>query len=341
MTAVAAAAALLRACGRHPLAAELARGLREAGLDEGARVLLATSGGADSTALLALAAGLARSGRVEPAAAHVDHGLRAASAAEGDAVAAHCARLGVPMLRRTLALEPGAGLADRARAARYDALAEMASQWGTPVVLTAHHADDQLETLLLAIARGSGLRGLGGMPARREDARGIALVRPLLQVPRAALREACAALGLAWCEDPTNVDERTARGLLRAQVLPSLESLAPGAGTRAARTALLAQAGASLLEERARALLDHDGEIPRAAARAAPLALVATALHLLVGERLAHVELWRAAELARDDAVHPRRIALAGGGALRIDVRGVRLEPDQGGSAPVPGRQRS
>jgi tRNA(Ile)-lysidine synthase len=341
VTATAADAALLLACGRHPLAAELARGLREAGVEEGARVLLATSGGADSTALLALAAGLARSARLEPAAAHVDHGLRAEAAAEGDAVAAHCAHLGVPLLRRRLALAPGPGLADRARAARYDALAAMAQEWGTRILVTAHHADDQLETLLLAIARGSGLRGLGGMPARREDERGVALVRPLLQVPRAALREACAALGLAWCEDPTNDDERTARGRLRAQVLPPLESLAPGAGARAARTALLAQAGAALLEERAAQLLGEERAIAREAARGAPLALVATALHLLVGDRLAHAELWRAAELARDAAVHPRRIALAGGGALLIDVRSVRVEAGQGGSAPVPERQRS
>jgi tRNA(Ile)-lysidine synthase len=174
---------LLLACRRHPLASELSRGLDRARVEQGARVLVAASGGADSTALLALCAGLAARGRVAPWAGHVDHALRTDSAMDVDCVRRICARLGVPCVARMLSLAGGAGIPERARAARYAAIAAMAAECGAQVVLAAHHADDQLETVLLSLSRGAGLGGVGGMPTRRPlpyespSAAGIAPVR--------------------------------------------------------------------------------------------------------------------------------------------------------------------
>jgi tRNA(Ile)-lysidine synthase len=182
-------AALLLACRRHPLAAEVARGLARARVGDGCRVAVAASGGADSTALLALCAGLRAHGRIDPVAVHVDHGLRDESGLDRACAASAAERLGVAFASRRLDLRAGSGVAARAREARFAALAEMAVEQGASVVLLAHHADDQLETLLLAIARGAGLAGLGGMPSRRAiDGTGIDAVRPCLRIRRGALR---------------------------------------------------------------------------------------------------------------------------------------------------------
>lgn len=330
--------ALLLACGRHALSAEVARGFSHAGIAQGARVLIAASGGVDSTALLALSAGLARSGRLVPVAAHVDHGLRPGSAAEGDAVEALSARLGVPCLRRTLALPLGAALADRARTARYAALADAASQARCHFVATAHHADDQLETILLAIARGAGLHGLAGMPARRASADGPIILRPCLRICAAALRQACIALGLSWCEDPGNARMESPRGRMRHVVLPALEAVSPGAAQRAALAAEVARLGDALLESHVRSLMAPDGSVPRRALAGAPASLAATALWLMAGERLSHADRWRAAEAATDESTEPRRFTLAQSSdhpasVLLVDAHAVRIEGSQGNSS--------
>lgn len=186
------------------------------------RLLVAVSGGPDSVALLALLAEWSREpGRPAVMAATVDHGLRAASADEAGAVAALCARLGVPhRILRWEGEKPSSRLQERARAARYALLAQEAGRVGGAVLVTAHTRDDQAETLLMRMARGSGPSGLAGM-RRRAVRHGTVLVRPLLGVPKARLVATAQARGLSFVTDPSNGDPRFARARWRA-VMPLL-----------------------------------------------------------------------------------------------------------------------
>lgn len=339
MTAVLDDGLVLRA-GRHPLAAEVSRGLDRAGVPHGTSCAVAASGGADSTALLALVAGIAARGRVRPVAVHVDHGLRPESGLDADCAGALAARLGLGFRAERLAVEPGPGLPERAREARYSALSRLAAAGGEGTLLLAHHADDQLETMLLALARGAGLSGIGGMPARRvlaalRDAPAVTVVRPCLRIRRGELRAACSDLGLAWREDPGNARIDTPRGAMRHVVLPALEAAGAGASGRAARTAELARLGWALLESHVHSLRSADGSIPRASLRGAPEALAATAAWILCGESLSDAMRWNAAEAAVDGSTDPRRFPLAGGGWLLVDAHAMRVEAPQG-SVPVP-----
>ncbi|MFO1468169.1 MAG: tRNA lysidine(34) synthetase TilS [Steroidobacteraceae bacterium] len=208
--------------------------------------LIAVSGGADSLALLAAAARLRDFGRLAGLRAlHVDHGLQAAAARFRLACEAACARFAVPLDIVALELAPAAGrsLEELARDGRYAALA--AALEPGECLLTAHHEEDQAETFLLQALRGAGLEGLSGMPAVRRLGAGWHL-RPLLGVPRAALRAFAATLELAWVEDPMNEDERFDRAWLRHVLWPSLTSRWPAAG------AVLARAASHMAEVRAR-----------------------------------------------------------------------------------------
>lgn len=180
--------------------------------DPQARLGLAVSGGPDSMALLLLAAS-ALPGRVE--AATVDHRLRAASAAEAADVAHLCESLGVP--HSTLAVEVAPGnVQAEARRARYEALAQWIEARGLAALATAHHADDQAETLLLRLNRASGVAGLAGTRARGTvPGSNIALVRPLLGWRRAELAAIVEAAGITAAQDPSNNDDRFDRARLR------------------------------------------------------------------------------------------------------------------------------
>jgi len=191
-------------------------------------LLLAVSGGSDSTALLVLAARWAKRLKRPPklAAITIDHGLRPESAGEAAAVKRLARRLGVP--HRTLRWrgdKPKSGLQEAARIARYRLLAQAAARAGCEHVLTAHTLDDQAETVLFRLARGSGLTGLAGMarasvlPVGAETA--IFLVRPLLHVSKARLVATLKAAGIGHSEDPTNRDPRYARTRLRT-LMPAL-----------------------------------------------------------------------------------------------------------------------
>jgi len=173
---------------------------------------LAVSGGPDSLALLLLAAA-ARPGQV--AAATVDHGLRAESADEAAMVAGVCAGLGVPHAVLAVTV-PAGNIQSEARAARYAALADWMARDGLGALATAHHADDQAETLLMRLGRASGVAGLAGVRARGQvpDA-GLPLVRPLLGWRRAELAGVVTAAGAAAAQDPSNHDPRFDRVRLR------------------------------------------------------------------------------------------------------------------------------
>lgn len=175
---------------------------------------VAVSGGNDSLALLLLAA-RAFPGRVT--ALTVDHGLRADAAAEATGVAAQCAALGVPHV--TLRWEggkPHANIQAAARTARYRLMGDWCAGQGVALLLTAHHADDQAETLLMRLQRGSGSAGLAGIRAARPLVAGVTLVRPLLGVRRAVLASLVAAAGWHAVDDPSNADRRFDRTVARA-----------------------------------------------------------------------------------------------------------------------------
>ena len=179
---------------------------------EQARLGLAVSGGPDSLALLLLAAA-ALPGQVE--AATVDHRLRPESAAEAAAVAAVCARLGVRHAILAVDVAPG-NIQSKARDARYAALARWAAERGLAALATAHHADDQAETLLLRLNRASGVAGLAGARARgRVPGATLPLLRPLLGWRKAELVALVTAAGLAVAADPSNADDRFDRARLR------------------------------------------------------------------------------------------------------------------------------
>jgi tRNA(Ile)-lysidine synthase len=206
------------------------------------RLAIAVSGGPDSLGLLALAHA-ALPGRVT--ALTVDHGLRAGSAAEAAQVASLCAAAGIP--HHVLSWpgpHPRANLQAAARAARYALMADWCQRHDVPVLLTAHHAEDQAETLLMRLARGSGLAGLSGIRAARPLAPGVMLVRPLLTTPRTALADAARAAGWTAIDDPSNRHPRHDRTHVRA-LLAREPGLLP-ASMLATSAACLAEAEAAL-----------------------------------------------------------------------------------------------
>ncbi|WP_133366578.1 tRNA lysidine(34) synthetase TilS [Qipengyuania sediminis] len=218
--------------------ADLAR-LWRGGTGE-ARLGVAVSGGADSLGLLLLAQA-ALPGRVE--AATVDHGLRPESVGEAGFVAGVCDRLGVPHCTLRVTLAQG-NRQEQARHARYGALAGWCAERGLAALATAHHADDQAETLLMRLNRGSGLVGLAGVRSR-TSLRGVTVLRPLLGWRRTALAGLVTGAGLRGVEDPSNTDSRFDRTRIRA-ALGQADWLDPEALGRSA--ALLGEAAAFLDE---------------------------------------------------------------------------------------------
>ena len=224
---------------------------------------VALSGGADSTALL-VACTARWPGRVH--AVHVHHGLQAAA----DGFEAHCVmlceRLHVPLVvqRVNAAHTAGESPEDAARQARYRAFAEaLQNNWDGQIkhMALAQHADDQAETLLLALSRGAGLPGLACMPALVER-HGVTYHRPWLDVPGFVLREALDAQGEAWIEDPTNTDTRFTRNRIRAELLPVIEQAFPAFRQTFARSASHAAQAQALLQELAQQDLQQVGTPP-------------------------------------------------------------------------------
>jgi tRNA(Ile)-lysidine synthase len=223
--------------------------------------VVAYSGGPDSTALLSLVCALrdARApGFARPYAVHVHHGLQR----DADAWVTHCeqqcAALDVGLdVRRVRVEGKGQGVEAAAREARYAALGEAARALGAAAVLTAHHLDDRLETFLLQWIRGAGLEGLSAMVQQREfDSAGpdvhMALVRPLLHVPRERIERYLHRKGLAGIEDPSNSDLRFDRSSIRLRVMPELARLRPGFRGAAERSIELIAEGAEALRSLAR-----------------------------------------------------------------------------------------
>lgn len=220
-----------------------------------ARFRLALSGGLDSTVLLHALAALRVDLPLSLHAIHIDHGLHPDSGAWARHCADLCARLGVPLESRPVTVTAVAdhGPEAAARRARYRALAEMLEPG--EVLLTGHQRDDQAETVLLQLLRGTGVAGLAGMAARSAFAHGE-LVRPLLGFARAALAVYGCEQRLAWIEDPSNRDTRLRRNLVRSEIMPRLRAAWPEAETMLLRTAAHAAEAAALLDELAVSDLD-------------------------------------------------------------------------------------
>ena len=213
-------------------------------MPSGALVLAAVSGGPDS---LALAGALAFERPDGAGAAIVDHGLQDGSAAIADRAAQRCLAMGldpVEVLTVEVASSGGGGPEARAREARYAALEEAAGRLGAVAVLLGHTLDDQAESLLLGLGRGSGARSLAGMAPVRD-----LFHRPLLEVDRATTRAACADAGLVPWDDPHNSDSSFARVRVRREVLPVLsDALGRGIVPALARTARLLREDADALD---------------------------------------------------------------------------------------------
>lgn len=222
---------------------------------------VAFSGGADSTALL-LAAAQHWPGQVQ--AFHIHHGLQAAADAFEQHAQAFCAERGIPFhsVRVQAAHRPGQSPEEAARQARYQALAELAQAHGAQWVLLGQHAQDQAETLLLALTRGAGLPGLAAMPETFER-HGARFGRPWLGVNGQVLRQWLQGQGVAVVEDPTNHDQRYTRNRIRAQLLPALAAHFPAYAETLARSARHAAQAQDLLDELARDDLAQVGNPPR------------------------------------------------------------------------------
>ncbi|MDX1380756.1 MAG: tRNA lysidine(34) synthetase TilS, partial [Xanthomonadales bacterium] len=197
---------------------------------------VALSGGTDSTALLHACTSLRDALDAPLAAVHVNHGLYPDADAWQARVVSLCERLDVPLECQRVHVDRGAGGGPEARArdARYAAFEGLLDK--DEVLLLAHHADDQAETVLLHLLRGSGVDGLAGMPETRPLGAGR-LARPLLGVRRAALEAYLRVHEMGWIEDPANDDRRMDRNWLRGELLPLLEARFPGAAARLARSA--------------------------------------------------------------------------------------------------------
>jgi tRNA(Ile)-lysidine synthase len=237
------------------------------------RVGVAFSGGLDSSVLLHLASRHAQAHKLELTAFHVHHGL----SPNADAWMAHCAReaaaCGVPMLSRAVTVSDagGRGVEEAARIARYQALGELCREAGCGLLLTAHHQDDQAETVLLQLLRGAGLPGLSGMPQFQASHEllgdGVGLGRPLLGLRRAELEALGAQAGLQHVTDESNSDPRYRRNALRKDVAPVLERHFPGFVPLVARSAGHVQSAQALLQD----LAEIDLAACRAADWSAPL----------------------------------------------------------------------
>lgn len=210
-------------------------------------LVLAVSGGPDSTALLWLAARWRKSLRNGPelTAVTVDHGLRAESAAEARQVRKLAQSLGIAhRTARWRGPKPASGLPEAARDARYELLAKAARAASAPAIVTAHTQDDQAETIVMRLTRGSGIAGLAGM-ACRSQRNDVAILRPLLDIPKDRLIATLTRAGIAYATDPTNSDSAYTRPRLRA-LLPGLAAEGADARNLARLASRLARANAAL-----------------------------------------------------------------------------------------------
>ncbi len=330
-------------------------GLRQAGVDFARPLLLAVSGGPDSTALLLACSHLQHELGLEVTAAHFNHRLRAGAAEDETYVKELCGRLGVPCVTgegdvAAHATSRHASLEAAARDLRYGFLARAAAESGAQGVATGHTLEDQAETVILHLVRGSGLTGLAGMRARSErqpsgGASALIVFRPLLHLRHAETRAFCMERDYEPREDPSNRDLRFARNRVRLRVLPELEKLNPQAIQAIARMADTVPGELEVSElvlQKLRSELagPWPGELMRRPLRELPPALVR---RLLLGaykeaagttEGLTNVHIEDMARELRQGA--GRSLDLPRGVRFQTTHDYVRLAPASGGPADCP-----
>lgn len=308
----------------------------------GEAVLVACSGGADSSSL---AIALSAAGGREPARvvlAHIVHDLRprAEALADRDATRKLAGLLGLEFVEAEVHVRRGAArranAEGAARAARYAALAELAKREGLGFIATAHHADDQLETVLMALMRGAGPRGLAGVAESRPLASGVRVIRPMLAagVSRGDAERICRDFGWEWREDATNTDQSRLRAAVRLQVIPVIKSIRPRAASRACAMARLMHDVERLVRGgAARLWARRESEAATGSARwnrpalrrvsAAVLGeLVRGSARQLDGpsaraDRLGQSALGPVVRAIKDDSTEPRRFTIGG---IEVDV---------------------
>ena len=307
-------------------------------LAPGERVVCALSGGCDSVCLLLLLTKLAGElGLAGVSALHVNHGIRGEEAERDEAFCRElCERLGVPLTVRhedipKIAAASGESLEEAGRRRRLEIFAEEAKARGAKVA-AAHHLNDQAETLLMSLARGTGPAGLAGMRPLREDARGFTLIRPLLRASREEIEAYAAAQGTGWCEDSTNASGENSRSRLRAEVLPVLEDLWPGAARHAAALAAKLAAQEDFLDRLAGEAMEKlrrpDGSLDADALRREDPVLRQRIFALWLEENGGLKDVGEVHYAALEDLLSGqsgRKIRLPGGRTVLLEQTGLRL----------------
>lgn len=311
------------------------------GRGAGGRTLIACSGGVDSSALVLALAAASR----DLVVAHIVHDLRPRNEALADRDAARrlAGALGLEFVQTAVKVRGAKGgdgprnLEAAARAKRYTALERLAKRTGCGFIATAHHADDQLETVLMRLMRGAGPRGLRGVSPRRggggENSGGeMQIVRPLLGggggVRRKELVDLCRACGWVWREDATNADTRLLRNAVRARVAPVIEELSPGAAARvSAATELFAGAWrvvnlrAVSLVARGERRADGCTVWPRKILKGEEAVVLGEWARVLVGKPLDQRALRPLITAIKDSSTDPRRLMVGRARGVRFEVR--------------------
>ena len=303
---------------RHQLVATVRRTLQDQD------VLVGVSGGADSVALLLLccAAASQQTAKFNVYAAHINHGLREEAIEEQQMVVDLCKRLGVRCETRNISVELVKGsLAAGARQARYEQLLEIAEELDLKAVAVAHHATDQLETMLMALCRGGGLNRLAGMKTSRRLSEEIVLIRPLLHFDKEDLEAVCQMANIQWCNDPTNNDPTSPRGRLRKDVIPVLRSLWSAADKHAANASTILHAATELFES----LVPNGTQWSRAKLSQFPTPIIAAAVHGAVGEHATFNTVQSIASAVADDVTDPREFTCGQGCVATVTAHHVKI----------------
>lgn len=323
-----------------PAIAEVRLAVRSAlaGVSPDATVVVALSGGADSLALVAATAFEARSRGIQVMSATIDHGLQDGSADAAAAAVEKAEALGIQgMSRRVQVGTPGnssgaaGGPESAARDARYAALRQIATEHKASAVLLGHTLDDQAETVLLGLARGSGAASLQGMASARTDDDGTLWLRPMLGVRRDVTRAFCAASGLTPWDDPHNLEDRFARVRVRERVLPVLEAeLGPGIAEALARTAEQLREDNEAFDEMIRETIEDIVEHAEAGISVSVAALGANpaALRNRIIRLVAHSEF--GVSLTRTQTVEVARLITDWSGQGPIDLPGCTATREHG-----------
>ncbi len=310
--------------------------------DHTRRTLIACSGGADSSGLvLALAAAVSNPADTFVI-AHIVHDMRSPeeSLADRDAAKALADQIGLPFVEgeaKTKAVKGNAEAA--ARNLRYAALEQLAIQNHCPYIALAHHAGDQLETMLMALVRGAGPRGLAGIPKSRKSGT-VKLIRPALGIARESMRALCRAAGWTWREDATNLDESRLRAAIRHRIVPELERLRPGAAKRASRSAALVRGAAQLVRKRVSELLGPANVEkymwPRPSLRREPAVILGDLIKLAASkltstrgqDQMSSTAVGKVVRAIRDTSTEPRTFII-GGTVIKITARSVTIGAKQ------------